>query len=417
MSLDLARVVAEALNRRPDDLMVRALELRGSPAAGPPSWWRDRLGLLKRMTFAPVRMRRRAKPLSHSSIVFDVGLTSEYLRARSAFVRKHFGEEVDFVSSLTPRFSPGGEREWRRWYRYGLALSLRALFDISSRRYFWLGQQLLEVQALALAAPGIERAYVFRLFDRRPYLAATYLARNTHAEVRCVFQNIPLWRNCRYFHLDVPVVVTSKVNLPEVTWLADKGYFRADEVLYRSQEFVESTPSPQRPTVDIGFFSSGEWARRDGLYQVKDVNAVKAGVYENNRFAVKAAWLADALARYARERGLTLRLYPHPYERVLLASHGVEAPWARLADGSQVSIATDGADSRANVYDPRAAVSLQSSFIWERLDLGLESSFMYDFGNDGDNAFKREALGQYEANLFVDETELYARLDEVLSAP
>ena len=108
--------------------------------------------------------------------------------------RLHFGEDVDFVSARTPRVSPAGDRDWRRWYAFGVKLALRALADLSDRRYFWLGSLLLEVQALALAGHGIRKAYVFRLFDRRPYLLATYLAQRTSVQTVCVFQNIPLWR-------------------------------------------------------------------------------------------------------------------------------------------------------------------------------------------------------------------------------
>lgn len=413
MPTDLATLVAEKLNLGPDELMERALELRGSPARGPASWARDRFGLAKRLLFAPLRIRRRARPLAGRTVVFDVGLSSEYQQYRAEFVRTHFAEEVDFVSASTPRRAPGGEREWGRWYRFGIGVALRALLDFSERRYFWLGQLLLEVQALALASPGIETAYVFRLFDRRPYLAATYLARHTGARVLCVFQNIPLWRNCRYFHLDVPVVLTSRVNEPEVDYLANRGFFRASERLYRSQEFVHAMPAPSAPSVDIGFFSSGEWARRDGLYQSSDVEAVRRGEFIGNPYAEKAEWLVSALATYARDRGKTLRVYPHPYERILASRDGIAAPWMWLADGEVVSVASEGADSRGSIYEARAAVSLQSSFIWERLDLGLDASFIYDFADDDVSAFKRESLGRYAANVFSNETELFAELDRV----
>lgn len=411
MPRDLAVFVAEAINLSPDYLMNQALELRGSPSRGPASWARDRLGLLKRLVLAPWRIRRNAKPLSGGAVVFDVGLSPEYQAHRAAFVEQHFAEKVDFVSASTPRRAPGGEADWRRWYRFGLDVALRGLIDFSDRRYFWLGQQLLEIQSLALASPGIERAYVFRLFDRRPYLAATFLARHTDAQVRCVFQNIPLWRNCRFFHLDVPVVVTSRVNVPEVEWLERQGYFRASEVIYRSQEFVGAMPERSEPTVDIGFISSGEWARREGLYQVTDIESVRRGDHADNRFANKALWLAEALARYARAHGRSLRLYPHPYERLLAREHGIEAPWMRLVDGETVTLAEEAPDSRAAIYEPRVAVSLQSSFIWERLDLGLDASLIYDFGDDDVNVFKRESLGEYAGNVFSDERELYAELD------
>lgn len=411
MTRDLVERVATALNGGPDELMDLTLELRGSPARGPHSWAADRFGLLKRLVLAPWRVRRNAKPLASSVIVFDVGLSPEYQEHRSAFVRTHFGQKVDFVSAATPRIAEGGRAEWSRWYRFGLGIALRGLFDFSPKRYFWLGQQLLEIQALALASSGIERAFVFRLFDRRPYLAATYLARQTPAEVLCVFQNIPLWRNCRFFHIGTPVVVTSKVNVPEVEWLSAQGWFKTSEVLYRSQEFVGAMPSPVESTIDIGFISSGEWARREGLYQITDIERVRAGEFLDNPYAEKSAQIAAELARYAHERGLTLRIYPHPYERRLAAVHGIHAPWESLVDGLTVTVAADGYDSRSTIYEPRVAVAVQSSFIWERLDLGLEESYIFDFEDDETNVFKRESLGRYSDNVFASAQELCAKLD------
>jgi hypothetical protein len=413
MSADLGLRVAEALNGGPDELMRKALELRGSPVRGPASWWSDRLGLLKRLVLAPWRVRRKAVPLKNAVVVFDVGLDDDYRLHRREFVRRHFAEDVDFVSSATPHISRDAARLWWHWYAFGLGVALKALFDLSDRRYFWLGSLLLEVQAVALASPGIRKAYVFRMFDRRPYLIATFLSRRTAAEVLCVFQNIPLWRNCRYFHIGAPVVLTSLVNLPEVEYLSERGMFLTPETLYRSQEFVGSIPERRAPIVDIGFFSSGEWARLDGLYQVSDAEEAAAGRYADNPYARKADWLVRDLAAYAKENGRTLRIYPHPYERRLKRDRGVRLPYEDLVDGSRVTLDAEGADSRAKIYEPRAAVSLQSSFIWERLDLELEASFIFSFGNPELDAFNVDSLGRYEANVFSDTAQLRSLLDEV----
>ena len=415
MKVDLSLKVAEALNGGPDELMRLALDLRGSPARGPESWRADRFGLLKRLTLAPWRLRRKAVPLKTDVVVFDVGLDADYQEHRRQFICQHFAEDVDFVSTSTPRSSPGGRREWWRWYAHGLGVALKALLDRSDRRYFWLGSLLLEVQAVALASPGIRKAYVFRLFDRRPYLVATFLARRTSAQTLCVFQNIPLWRNCRYFHLGTPVVLTSLVNLPEVAYLSERGMFLTSDAIYRSQEFVSAIPERHAPVFDIGFFSSGEWARRDGLYQVNDVEAVASGRLADNPYAHKADWLVRELAAYAKDNDRTLRIYPHPYERRLMTEHGVRLPYEDLLDGLAVTLDTGGADSRGKIFEPRAAVSLQSSFIWERLDLELDKSFIFAFGDPDLDAFNPESLGRYRANVFEDARQLRALLDGVFA--
>jgi hypothetical protein len=416
---DPARFVVRALNRGDDPVMDRALETRALPAPGPASWAADRFGLLATALVTPVKMRfHRSRPLSSDVVAYDVSTVETQRDRRRFFVSHHFGETLDFVGRGEDRRPASGGGRWLRWYGLGLLAAALAFADVSPRRYRWLGGLLLDVEAFARAAPGIRRVYFFALYDRRPYLLATFLARHTDVEVVLVFQNIPLYRNCRFLHLDVPVVLTSVVNVPEVRYFHEQGIFRSARTTYASGEYVADTIALQagEPTCDIGYFSSGEWARRDGLYQSSDVDAVRAGAFLGNVYAVAAEHLVTVLAEYARGHARTLRIYPHPFERALREKHGIEPPYAGLADGSSVTIDWDGEHSRSKIYDPRVAVSLQSSFIWERLALGLGSSFMYKFPDQERNVFLRESLGEYARNIFRDDRELIEKVDGALGS-
>jgi len=419
VSFDATRFVTRAINGGDDPIMDAALESRGLPVPGPASWLADRLGFAA--TAIVTSWKRRlapARPLEGDIVVYDVVATEEYREHRRAFARHHFGEEVDFVGRWEERIPAGGRGPWIRWYWLGVAASLLALTDWSPRRYRWLGGLLLDVQSLARALPGTRKAYVFSLHDRRPYLIATFLAKHSGAEVVPVFQNIPLYRNCRYFHLELPVVLTSRVNIPEVAYYAAQGIFRATESVYRAGEYVADTHGldPAQATYDVGFFSSGEWARVGGLYQTKDVEAIRRGELADNVYARTAETLLAALAHHVRARGRTLRIYPHPFERRLMSEHGIEPPYAGLEDGETVTVDREGGDSRGKVYEPRVAVSLQSSFVWERLDLGLDDTFVYAFADQELNAFLPESLGAYQANVFRDEDEMLAHVDAALGA-
>jgi hypothetical protein len=418
VSFDAARFVTRRLNRGTDELLDRALEVRALPAPGPASWLVDRLGFLATAVVTPwkMRFRRGSRPLSGDVAAYELVTTEAQRERRRFFVRHHFGEEIDFVGRGQERRPASGTGRWLRWYWLGVAAALLALTDPSTRRYRWLGGLLLDVEAMARAAGGLKRVYCFGLYDRRPYLIATFLARHTDVEVVLVFQNIPLYRNCRYLHLDVPVVLTSVVNIPEVDYFQREGIFRASMVQYRSGEYVADTHAleAEEPVCDIGYFSSGEWARREGLYQASDLASVRAGAYLGNPYAVAAEHLVEVLVAYAKRNGRTLRIYPHPFERVMHAVHGIEPPYARFADGRSVTLDWSGENSRAKIYEPRVAVSLQSSFIWERLDLGLRASYMYEFADRERNVFLKESLGEYAGNVFHADSELIQRLDAAL---
>jgi len=418
--LDVERLVWRAISRGHDTgLMARSLALRVLPDPGPRSWLRDRARFLRTVTLSPLRRLRGAEPLENRVAVYDPAAPSARFREyRRFFVRHHFGTGVDFVGRGCYRV-PAAGRPGRSagWYARGVLAGLGALLDWSPRRYAWLGGVFLDIQAYLRAAPGLERVYLFGLYDRRPYVMATFLHEHTDLEVYVVFQNIPLYRNCRYFHLPVPVVLTSKVNLAEVEHYRAEGHFKASEVLYRGQEYLLDTIDlePGEPRYDIGFFSSGEWARRGGLYQCDDAEAIRRGDHLGNPYHVASEAAIEALAEYARERGRTLVIYPHPLERELMARHRIDPPWARLVDGGRVFLDGSGESSRSKVYECRVAVTLQSSSMWERLDLGLRDSFVYEFGDPEMDSFSRESLGEYAENLYRDTAELIAKVDAALS--
>ncbi len=403
------------------ELFREALAVRLLPDAGPPSWWRDRLRFLRSALVTPARTHLAAAPLLASPhVAFDPAAGREKMRAyRSFFVERYFGERLDFVGRGELRSSDGRGGPWVRWYLFGVIAALLALLDFTDRRYLWWSHVLADIQAYVRILNRVQTVYCFGLYDRRPYVLAAFLERHTQVRVVLVYQNIPLYRNCRHLHLHVPVVLTSKVNLAEAEYFGRRGTFNPSEIIYKSQEFVLDLVElpPAEPVYDIGFFSSGEWARKGGLYQSDDAAAIAAGAFVDNEYARMADEILAELADYSREHDLTLRIYPHPLERRLRTEDGIDPPYARLVDGRFVTLDENGESSRRKIYEPRVAVSLQSSFIWERLDLGLDASFIYEWSDVERNPFSRAALGPYSTSLFRDVEELRSMLDEALGGP
>jgi len=420
--IDLGGLVCRCVNGGDEGLtlMTEALATRRLPAYGPPSWWHDRLRLLATTTVTALRVTHAGAPQLGSTSVVAFPGGDEGLRARTFFVRHHFGVECDRLGRQAPR-RPRRRPPlaWWLWWLRGVGFALAGFADRSERRYAWLGPILVDMQLFKRLEPELERVYVFALYDRRQYLLLTFLARRTGLEAVAVYQNIPLARNCRHLHVAVPVVLTSKVNLSEADYYRAQGSFLPASETYAGQEFVVDTHDlePHEPLYDIGFYSSGEWARREGLYQVSDRARIRRGTDADNPYARAAADQLATLAAYAHREHRTLRIYPHPFERALLRE-GIEPPWVSVADGETITI--DGDDqpsSRRSFYDVRVAVSLQSSFIWERLDLGLDDSFLHEFADPAMNAFERAALGRYAVNVCRGHDELIAKVDAALREP
>lgn len=408
------------------DLFESALGPRELPDRGPSNWFMDRARFLY-TAFITAAGRNRANDLLGPAVYYDPAIRwdEKILEYRHAFIDHHFSETAEAILGSKSVLAGGARRKpskaearaARMWGRRARIAALLALLDFSSQRYYWWGGIFLDMQAFARVTDDVDHAYVFRLYDRRSYCIGTFLRRYVTDDVRFVYQGMPLWFNQRDLHVPVTVVVTSKVNVPEVEWFAERGHFKASSVCYRPQEFIldrfELTPTA--PTYDIGFFASGDWARRGfGRYWSSDIEAIRRGDYRGTPFEKAAEQVLSTLADYAHKHGRTLRIYMHPYERMLLADHGIQPPYRAIEDGKLVTIDDQPGTSRDKVYEPAVAIAVRSSTIWERIDLDLDDSFIYTFGDDELDNFNPKSLGEYRRNVFGTMDELTEKLDEVL---
>ena len=425
--MNAERLILRFVDRGEEDLdsFQAALADRDLPQQGPQSWLLDRASLLYTVFVGLLRAeaRRPASPATRS-VFYELGAQREQMRkAKTSFVRTHFDEDIDFL--LTHRLKGrGGPRRMtvherclsRGWRRRARIAALATLLD-PRRRYRWWGHVFATINTFAQAVDQYDVVYVSKPWDRRCYCIATFLQRHTSAEVRVVFQSMPLYGNQRRLHVPVTAVVTSRVNVPEAEYFRAAGEFKAAKIIYRSSEFVDERAALARrsPVYDIGFFASGDWAREDGLYWARDIEQVRAGAFRGNAYERQAEQVLEALVRYAGSRHRTLRIYLHPYERRLLHEHGIEPPYRGLADGELVTIDDRPGHSRDAHYEADVAVALRSSTIWQRIDLGLDRSFLFAFNDPTLGNLLPEAIGEYQRNLFRSTDELFAKLDECFS--
>jgi hypothetical protein len=188
-------------------------------------------------------------------------------------------------------------------------------------------------------------------------------------------------RISRYFDIDCTVLMGTHVQEEEVRYLQEIGDFRAARIVYTGSEYIKDFVSLQRtaPSIDIGFFSSGEWARDDGRYRVSDISRIRGGEFITNKSSAVMMDVLRALAELSRQKNLRLRIYLHPYERTLLSQYGISPPFASLIDDRLIDMDSSRESSRMKIFEPFAGVSLQSSIIWQRLDMDLRESFICNY--------------------------------------
>lgn len=421
--------VKRALHRQfaPDSdesLFYRSLDIRmaeialGAGRFRVRDWMIDR-GLFLLRAFALKRkLAGRSIELRSGRVwAYDPGSASPTVRAyRQTFMERCLSVTALFAGGDEPHVV-GATEGSARIASEARAMAWRAVFDFSSCRWRWLADAYQDLCLLAPLDGQAEELYVFQLSYARPYLVASWLAAHTSIGVRLVMPGVPLFRDNRFNHMTVPVMLTSRAQEPEIDYYRQRGWVCATSVRYAGPEFALDLLDVPRaaPAVHIGFFSSGEWARVGGLIQSPDVDAVARGAYADNPLAQRAELIVSTLADFCRDRGLTLRLYPHPYERMLMSLHGITPPYGGLADGTDVTLDVGEGSSRSRIYEPLVAVSVQSSFIWERLDLGLDLSFIHSFEDEQMDVVLAESLGEYQRNVFKTPEELFEKIEAALA--
>ena len=383
-------------------------------------WLRDRLAFLGHVLLYPWRRLRASKrAVDPAVLVLDTAAADAHHReVRTYFFEQSAGQHPGFVGydATVPQPPSVDRRGLRRAWFGALGVAFLGLVDPAPVRLSYIGRAYRHALDIVAMGEAVERVYVFMPADPIMYLAATYLKSRAGRDVWLVAGNTPLYRWLRVCHLRAPIVLCSQVQKAELEHFAVQGVNQAGPAVYAGNEYaLDLVDADRTPKCELGYFSSGMWARIGGLARTDDIDGIAAGRYADNVFYRKTEEILSAMADLAREREWRMVIYLHPYERLLLKQHGIEPPYASLADGVHVVLDTAEGSSRPRMWEPIAAVSLQSTFIWERLDAGLSRSYVYRFEDQSLNGFDPEALGPFAGVWFSDMHTLRERLVDAIA--
>jgi hypothetical protein len=250
------------------------------------------------------------------------------------------------------------------------------------------------------------------------YYAQTYLSSYVAAALlddyapTVVASNSILFENNRYlYHPDLRLRLCSRLQVPEVASYRALGWMQVREAeLWGLEEVLRIDAVPQTaPTVDIGLFSSGFWARTETGWRVADIAAIRRGDYHGNRW-FRIFWeMLELVAELKRERpGLVVKVYLHPYERRLHAEHGITPPYLPLLDANGIRYELVGGDSLQQFYESRIGLSSQSTIVFDRIHYGLLG--FYYAGREAWQPIAPEFLGEYADMGFKTADELRVKL-------
>ena len=263
-----------------------------------------------------------------------------------------------------------------------LMMSMLSFFDFQKIRLDWIANSYDFFISILISEP--KNIYIFKYYHPSSYLLARMLEQ--YAIERNLFGTKIFvgkgdgffYKCCRYDNTAMPIVIVpSEIHESELNSYIKRGWFRKKVIenwgpVDSNLAFLkDKVNSIEKFDYDIGIYSSGEWARVDGLFRTDDIDGIKSMKYADNPLYKDFLNILDFLIEFSKSRSLKMKIYLHPYERNLIKEYNIYPPYLKLAEQEGIEFDYKEESSTKKIEEPFLGVSLQSSIIVERLMIGL----------------------------------------------
>lgn len=365
---------------------------------------KEKILILGAFLLYPIYFLLKLKKNNSESLILRAGeLTRKEYEMRKYFINKYSKAEVDYDHidgqiiwykgiSVRKLFLVG-----KVWFNF--FVTLISILGIKKDKHNLKAYFLVfnTVVSLILLNKQGKKIHVFQIFDVRNYLPAMLSDWYPELELKLITSSSILYASNRYcFTPASEIIYCSDYQKFEIQTFIDRNWFVIKN--YKLWGLEEANQydllEPKDPVYEIALYSSGEWARRDGIFRVNDIEAIQRGDFLENELYQQFEQIVVELSKVIKQNGLTLAVYLHPYEKSLYREHQLVPPFISLLEksiGKQFEVDFDNENSISKIYESRLAVSLLSTSISDRWHLGLEGVM---FENNETTNF-RKIIGNY----------------------
>ncbi|MDR1775068.1 MAG: hypothetical protein LBS17_01190 [Actinomycetes bacterium] len=305
-------------------------------------------------------------------------------------------------------------------YLIGFLVAMLSFLDFSDTDYMRLQNTLRRIAWFAHQAQGIDVLVHKSIEARDNYLVSSCLSGRTHAQHVSFFGEQPFSFRTPWSQVRGTTVLVSEFQMQQAANLHSKGLFASgDYRLIDQQKYLQGLGDAtlvKRPIrYDIGFISSGIWARPAHADRAEPhhFQQMKEGTFVPRPDAGYEMELFRFLISFAEKRRLSLALYLHPYEKQVIEM-GVTSPWERMDGvGTRFVIPEYGQSSVECIAETRVQISVISTLIWKCIDFGMTDAFqsMRALDQIGTTDVFLESCGPWRRHYFQSFEELEDRLD------
>lgn len=258
--------------------------------------------------------------------------------------------------------------------------------------------------------------FVFCIFSADVYVASFLISKFKTIQIST--SNSMVFPYNRYTYLpNVHLKLCSKYQEEEIKVFVQKQWLQCktierwglEEVDIYTDDYLKSN---QANKYKIGFYSSGEWARIDGLDREFEIENIRNDKHIHNPAAIFAQETLNFVIKYCYEKKISLAVYLHPFERDLMNTHGIEPPFLNQIKQHTNIYCSTAPNTISNVYEAEIGVSPFSTTIWDRFNfdkigfIGEVKGYEFLIG--------RQYLGAYNEYVFNSIEDLEEKLDRVV---
>jgi len=265
-----------------------------------------------------------------------------------------------------------------------------------------------------------EKIYFFNYLSVPSYLSAKTIAKkHSSINVYYVYTSGILYETCRYDEFEnTNIILGSKLQFDEIKYYQNKNWMKLENctLMHWGVDNIKLFETySQKQTIDIGLFSSGEWARPDGFLRAENLEEIKNYKYTENVYYEVFEKIVNELTN-EKYRSQQIKVYFHPYEKYLMNTHKIYPPfWEKLANCDNVIL--DISEQPSNFFESKLAIVVFSSITIDRLDYDLDTLFFLPQNKRKEfiGLPPRKVYKSYDKNIYSNFNEFRNKLKEYLN--
>ncbi len=278
-----------------------------------------------------------------------------------------------------------------------------------------------EILVRGLLNSGDQVSYYFYVsLNLKSYLSSFLLSTWLKEECIVISSSTPLFKLQRYTYLpDVSFRLCSKFQKEEAKLFIKLGWQKFKDIDLWGLEEIHITSKLHKvePNIDLGYYSSAEWARNYYYWRESNFERIKSGVSKNNFYYKMFMHYLKNLIIYKNSKPNTsLKIYTHPFERKLKENYGIIPPYTKLATDNNISIDYELSSSLEKIYECKVGIAIGSSIIFDRWHMNLPGLIYSGRGYEREflPGYYYKYMGKYQKYCFDNEKDLLNMIDKKL---